>query len=395
MNYKESVDYVYSREKFGMILGLDRIEELLQKLDNPQNKIKTIHVAGSNGKGSVCSLLTSTLKKNGIKVGTFNSPHLIDFKERIRINDEKISDERFAEITTKIKANESKQTFFETITAIAFQYFYEENVDVAIMEVGLGGRLDATNVITPELSIITNISLEHTKRLGTTIEEIAFEKSGIIKENIPTVTGADKFALPTIKRIAKGRNSKLIIAKPKKRKTSLNGKYQEKNIGIVLKALKELKSFNLDKKLIAEGLLEAYWPGRMEFIESNFLVDSAHNPAGAEELSKEIKRLKPKKVIMILGIMADKDIKKMAGFLEPVASEIILTQASIERAATVDELKKIINSNKCKAMPDIKDALEYAKLNVTEKDLIVLTGSIYTISEAYEIMGFKPFEKNN
>ena len=214
MNYDNVIKYLYSLErKKGSKLGLKNIKELLRKINNPEKDLKCIHVAGTNGKGSVCAMISSVLQEAGYKVGMYTSPHLSDFRERFLINNKKISKKNIIKYFLEVKKFVDEQTFFEVITAMAFLYFKAEKVDFLVLEVGLGGRLDATNVVRPLISVITNVDIEHTDFLGKKIERIAYEKAGIIKENIPVVTGARGKSLSTIKRICKEKNSELFISK--------------------------------------------------------------------------------------------------------------------------------------------------------------------------------------
>src|SRR3989344_3935982 len=213
MDYRKTLEYLYSLESSKIKLGLENIQNLLSKIGNLEKQLKFIHVAGTNGKGSVCSMLFYILKEAGYKVGLYTSPHLKRFNERIRINGHFITDKEIVDYFLRVKPHITTQSFFEITTAMAFLYFKDKNVDFAVLEVGLGGRLDATNVVTPLISVITNIELEHTDLLGDTIEKIAFEKAGIIKDNVPVVTIAKGKALETIKKIAKGKNAPLYSAK--------------------------------------------------------------------------------------------------------------------------------------------------------------------------------------
>ena len=215
MNYNQILKELYSLDTPKYTLGLGRINDLLKKLNNPEKKLKCIHVAGTNGKGSVCAMISSILQDAGYNVGMYTSPHLKKFNERIRINNKLITDKDIVKYYLKIKKYATDQTFFDMTTAMAFLYFYDEKVDFSVMETGLGGRLDSTNVITPVVSIITNVGIEHTEYLGSTIEKIAYEKAGIIKKNVNVITGAENEALKIIKTIAKKKNSKLIVVSNK------------------------------------------------------------------------------------------------------------------------------------------------------------------------------------
>ncbi|MCK5283708.1 MAG: bifunctional folylpolyglutamate synthase/dihydrofolate synthase [Nanoarchaeota archaeon] len=365
------------------VLGLDKIKQLLEKLNNPQDKLKCIHVTGTNGKGSVCAILSSILTKAGYKVGMYTSPHLKRFTERFQINGKEIQEERLNQLIEKVKPYHTDQTFFEITTAIAFLYFAEENVDFLVLEVGLGGRLDATNVITPLLSIITNISLEHTQILGETEEKIAYEKAGIIKKAVPTITLAKGSALKVIKKIAKENNSKLFSPKIKKNLSlNLKGEFQIENASIALKAVELLKDRKITKESIKKGLNNINWPGRFEFIEDNILVDCAHNPDATKALKNEIKKIRKKyaKVISVVGILNDKDKKAMVRDISSFSDYLIFTKPKIERASNPGELSLFTNQRK-EIIPDVNHALKKAKKIANKEDLILVTGSIYTVGE--------------
>ena len=278
---------------------------------------------------------------------------------------------------------------FRSVTALAFLYFKKKKVDFAIIEVGLGGRLDATNIITPELSVITNISFDHKKHLGDTIEKIAFEKAGIIKPSIPLVTSEDGKGLEVFKKTCKKNKSKIYIAKTKKVKTSLKGTFQYQNASLALKVIGLLGN-KVSKKAIKQGLMSAKWPGRLDYISKNVVFDCAHNPEAAKALAKDIKKLKHENIYLILGIMKDKDVKNMCKTLEPVAKEIIITKPDIERAEDPHKIAKFIKK-KVTIINNVNNALEYAKLKANKKDLVVLTGSIFTVGEAFSHLRLEPF----
>ncbi len=386
MQYSKALDYLNSRETFGIRLGLANIRRLLKKLGNPHKSLNFIHVAGTNGKGSCCAIIKSALQEQGYKVGMYTSPHLIDFEERIIINDKRISKKDIARLLTKIKPFVTTHTYFEIATTLAFLYFKEKNVDFVVAEVGMGGRLDATNVITPLVSVITNISLEHKEHLGNTIEKIAYEKAGIIKKNIPTVTSAKNGALKVMRQICKKRNSELHIANiNNKLKTNLNGRFQLMNASTSLKTIKVLRQqgIEISDKAIAKGFNKVLWPGRMQFISKNILLDCAHNPAAVKTLKKEIKKLKYKNLILLTGILKDKNIKEMITDLSEIADDVIITKSKIHRAADPEFIAKQLNNNYA-IIPSIKKAVKFAKSVTKKEDLLLITGSIYTVGEAMQ-----------
>ncbi len=404
MNYKKILKYLYSLDSPTFKLGLDDLRALLNNIGNPDKKLKCIHVAGTNGKGSVCSMIYYALMEAGYKVGFYSSPHLNQFNERIRINEKLITDKEIVEYFLKIKPYITNKSFFEITTAMAFLYFVERNVDFLVLEVGLGGRLDATNVVTPLISVITNIYFEHTEILGKTIEKIAYEKAGIVKENVPVVAGANGKSLDVIRKIAEERNAPLFLSKKHKNIDFkyLNGNFQQQNKDIALAAIDVLKKFHpirISKKQIINGIKKTRWKGRLEFISKNVLVDVAHNPAGMEVLKNELKIIKKGKnidnFIFVIGIQKDKDIKRMLEITKPIASTMIFTKSGNPKAAEPLELLKIFNSisknspmkNKLnnkknqKIIINPKKALNYAKKIAGKNDMVVVTGSIYMVGE--------------
>jgi len=390
MNYKQTLDYIYnlkgSEYKGNFNLSLGNVKVLLRKLGNPEKSLKVIHVAGTNGKGSVCAMIASILREAGYKVGMYTSPHLKDFRERFLINGVKISEKELVRCFQIVNLFITNQTFFEVITAMAFLYFNDKNVDFLVLEVGMGGRLDATNVVNPLVSVITNIGLEHQDYLGNTVEKIAYEKAGIVKEGKPVVTGASGAALNVIKKVAKERNAPLSLVKPiRKIPLRLKGDFQRINASIVWETIKVLnKEYNLkvNNSKIKKGLLKTKWPGRLEFISSNVLVDCAHNPEAVKALKKELIKIKKnyKKIYLIIAMLKDKDYKTMLKELLPLANGVILTKVKIPRALEPKVLAKYVGKNYI-IIEDAKKALRYAKEIAKKDDLIVVTGSIYLVGE--------------
>jgi len=406
MNHKESLDELYSMNELEFEPGLKNMKALLKKLGNPEKKLRCIHVAGTNGKGSVCAMVSSVLADAGYNVGMYTSPHLKKFNERIKMNRRLISDKDVAEYYLKIKKYITNQSFFEITTAMAFLYFYDKNADFVVLEAGLGGRLDSTNVVKPLISVITNISYEHTDRLGKTLRKIAYEKSGIIKNHIPIVTGASGIALRTIKRIAKGKNSKLhalnegqISKRFNKKKnewsfdfgiyknlslSNLKGKFQVKNAAIAVKALEILNRTNKIKITytnIKNGLSNAEWPGRFQYIEKNVLVDSAHNPGGFKVLFDELKNISYNRLILLVGFSKDKDVKKISQIISSnkKIGRIILTQSNNEKSMPIEDAKRYFKDGI--AIRNSKKALECAKKTAKKNDLVLVCGSIYLLGK--------------
>ncbi len=417
-DYKTALDYLYNLEKFGISLGLHKISALLNPFNNPQDKLKVIHIAGTNGKGSTAAILESILLYHGYKVGLYTSPHLVRFNERIRINQQEITDEdivyyvnKFKPIADKINLKDPV-TFFDFTTAVAYKYFYDKNVDFAIMETGLGGTLDSTNIVRkPYVAIITNISLEHEEFLGSTLTDIAREKGGIIKENIITVTGEVKEEpLHVLKKIALEKNSKFFILSEsvkiekktpyfnyfsknhsfQKLKINLSGDYQIYNASLSIFSL-ECAHFNLQEDLLKKALINVKWEGRYEKVKKSplFIIDGAHNPAGAELLAKNIKKENYSKLILIISVMSDKNIDEIFKKLLPMAHTIIFTKAKLDRAADFNTLQSKAEKfgKPYKFCKNISEAIIEAEKNATNDDLILFTGSLYAAGEAKEFFG--------
>ncbi len=415
---EETLSYLYSLEKFGISLGLHKISKLLEPFDNPQDNLKVIHIAGTNGKGSTASIIESILIEHGFKVGLYTSPHLVRFNERIRINKKEITDEEIVFYTEKLRPYEEDiklkdpVTFFDFTTAMAYLYFYDKKVDYAIMEVGLGGTLDSTNIVKkPELAIITNVSKEHEQYLGNNIEDIAKEKAGIIKENIKVVTGEENIEpLRVIKKIAKERNSKLFVLKDcckiEDKKDSFNylgikynffdlklnllGFHQIKNASLAILSLEVMDAFKLNENKIKNALLNIKWFGRLEILKNEplFLVDGAHNPDGARVLMENLKSFKFGNLILIMSIMEDKNLEKIFSYLAPLSNILILTKASIDRASNIDNLEKIAKkyAKDIYKFENISEAVKFSLAKANKNDLICFTGSLYAVGDLKKLI---------
>ncbi len=399
--YEEALNYLNSLEQFGSKPGLERTELLLKKLGNPEKSLKCFHITGTNGKGSVCAMISSILQAAGYKVGMYTSPHLVDFRERFLINNKKIPEEELAQLISKIKplaeevAKEIGQpTHFEVTTALAFEYFKEKNIDYLVLEVGLGGRLDSTNVIeTPLVSVITNVDYEHTDVLGDTLQEIAFEKAGIIKNGAPVVTAVDGQSFGLIKRIAELNHSKLIHVKNKYNgKIRLVGEFQKLNAALAVSAIKA-SGVKVREAAIKQGIIWAYWPGRLDlrFISGKqILFDAAHNPACVSAILPELKNFKRDRLILIASILKDKDYKTMLETLSLISNLTILAKVKTPRSASLGELEKFVQGEKI-IIPDSEKAIEFALGEATPNDLILVTGSIYLLGEIMGNLNVKVF----
>ena len=376
LNYEQAINILTSEGNFRIDLGLDRIKSVLEKLDNPQDKLKYIHVAGTNGKGSVCAMLESILRTAGYKTGLYTSPHIWEYTERIKINGEDISKNRFTEYVEKIADCGINLTEFEILTVIMFLYFQEQNVDIVILETGLGGRLDATNVIKKNLcSIITQIDLDHTDRLGDTKEKIAYEKAGIIKRNCPVITS---MGFEVIKDRADELNSMLIFVSPAipqefADSLALKGRHQVENLALVLSAIQYLFP-DISDEVVKKGLSSVKHPCRFEYIkDKNLIIDAAHNPNGIQTLRDNLDFYFPREERrFIFGCLRTKDYKKMMDILFREGDEIYLNGFDYPNACTYKELQE--------SCPH--PSQKYSNnLILTKNKLNIICGSFYMISK--------------
>ncbi len=402
--------------------GLDTTIALDKLYNEPHRRYRTIHIAGTNGKGSTAHLLAATLQQCGYRVGLFTSPHLVDFRERIRVNGKKISRNFVMQWVADYQKKDLtgyEPSFFELVTIMAFDYFAWRNVNVAVIETGLGGRLDSSNIITPDLSIITNIGLEHQQFLGDTIEQIAMEKAGIIKHGVPVVIGhAEGSVRDVFENEAKRHYSEIRFAqdKPEVTKTSytggelrletasygtinceLTGSYQIENANTVLVALNVLK--RLKYRIKTPAVQDAFanvieytgLMGRWMKLGTKPLTicDSAHNPSGMQEAMKQIKREKHDKLHMVLGFMADKDVETMLGLM-PKSAHFYFTQAETVRSMTAATLQSLASQlgYSGEAFDHVAEALDAARSNAGEKDLVYVGGSMYVLAELLKSLGY-------
>jgi len=435
--YAEALDYIYDLTKYGIKLGLKNINYLLYLLGDPHKKLKIIHVGGTNGKGSTSSLISSILQSDGYKVGLYTSPHLVDFTERIKINNKSINREKVCELLEKIKPSIEKvantpsyghPTFFEVITSLAFLYFFDEQVDFLVLEVGLGGRLDATNVCEPLISVITHIDYDHMDKLGNSLEEIAREKGGIIKpEGIVITSNQYDEVYNEIKKIADKKNSliysvgrkisyeivksdikgitfnlKGIYHDYKNLYTPLLGRHQVDNAATAITAMEALRirGVNIPEKAIKAGLEKVEWSGRLEIIQNNpiLILDGAHNTSGVKMVQQTHENIiSYQRLILVLAIFSDKDYKKMIKILAPKADLIITSKAKSPRATPpqiiAKEAAKYIDQNKIIVTENIPQAINCALSNSKEDDLICITGSLYTVGEAKRYFNIKNQER--
>ena len=377
MNYDNAVKLLTSQGKFRIELGLDRIARVLDLLGNPQDKLKCIHVAGTNGKGSVCAITEAVLREAGLKTGLYTSPHIFEYTERIQINGEQISKLQFADYVEKIcnlaDKNNIQLTEFEILTAVMFKYFFDNNADVVVLETGLGGRFDATNIIKSNLcSIITHIDYDHTERLGDTLSKIAFEKAGIIKENCPVFVSE---GYEVFRDTADDKNSLFVMVTPFEdiSNLSLKGLHQQANLSLALAAVRYLYP-NISETVIQNGLTKVHHPCRFQYLkDKNMIIDAAHNPNGIRALKESLDFYFPDKYRrFVFGCLKNKDYKTMISDLFEKGDEIFFYHFNYPNSATVDELQQA-----CK-LPS-KEFTE--EIDYSDGKLTIICGSFYMLKE--------------
>lgn len=400
LTYEDTKNLLTSQGKFHICLGLERTLAVLKILGNPQDKIKIVHIAGTNGKGSTAAILANILKCAGYKTGLYTSPHLIEYTERIKINGEEILKKDFAEYINEIcliaDKHDIRLTEFEILTICAYKYFYDKKVDIAVIETGLGGRFDATNVCKkPLLSVITSISFDHTDRLGKTIEQIAFEKAGIIKEKSTVITEISNKGFKVIKQTAEEKKAKLIVVanyvemnfkdgvnyaviQDKKYEFPLLGLYQKSNLSLVMKAL---EYFKVSQKALEEGLKTVHWSARLEYIkQKNLIIDGAHNPDGANELKKSLDYyFRGQKRTFIYSTLNTKDYEKIAEILFNPDDTVYFYEFNNKNAVSYDEFTKKVNFIKNIKMFNPENLNNILNCN----GLKIVTGSLYMIGSLY------------
>ncbi len=420
MNYQEFIDYIYLRHSGNIKLGLDRILNILKEMKNPNEKLSGIHIAGTNGKGSTAAMCESMANFHNYKTGMNTSPHLLKYMERIRINSINIE---FAELLRIYKKwenvfEENEASFFEITTALAFYYFYEQKVDLSIFEVGLGGRLDGTNPFKSDVTVITTIALDHPKSLGNSLEKIAYEKAGIIKENTPVVLGniVDEKAKNVILKVAEEKNAPTYVFgkdyyvenirlsergtvfdyhNPKENlhildcKTSLLGKHQAVNASGAITAFylyQKIKGKEFDLEKIQTALSNINWIGRMQILQSNppVIIDGAHNEEGINILVKNLKEIFPaKKLKIAVAILRDKKLDKMISELGKISEKLYISKNKSKRAAEIDEQVNAAKSVNAvyETFEDVNQATQKALSELENDEVLIITGSLYTISE--------------
>ena len=426
IDYQELTKWALDLQLFGIKLGLSSTEALLSKLGDPQKQLKAVHIAGSNGKGSTAAFLAHILRESGFRVGFYSSPHLIDFRERFLIDWKMPSREKLAKYMVRVREVSDPTeppTFFEFTTALAFLYFAEEGVDAALIETGLGGRLDATNIIRPQVSVITTLTLEHTQYLGRTIEEIALEKAGIIKEKTPVILGrVPAPAEDVIRRTAAEKGAPLYIygrdfqaraqgseldykglsLNLKGLKMGLAGPHQSRNAAVALAALEVFSSGPpMAEEAIRKGMAGLSWPGRLQVIGRDPLtiLDGAHNPQACRALALALSEIMAEEgktgLILVMGAMSDKDHQPMIQALGSPAREIVFTRPVYDRSAEPEDLARVAAGMGFAHLVerDLVKALDLARGRAGESDLVVVAGSLFVVGELLERLEISPFEE--
>jgi len=418
----EALAWVYDLQKFGIKFGLSSTERLLAGLGNPHQGRRGIHIAGTNGKGSVAAMLSAILTRAGYPVGFYSSPHLVKFNERFRWRDADIDDAEVLTLINRVRAvvDEAElPTFFEFVTAMAFDYFARVGADPVILETGMGGRLDATNIVSPLVTVITNISRDHEDYLGRGIITIAGEKAGIIKAGVSLVTYAtQKGVLGLFRRTCAELGAPILVGGEDFRtsgygegrfgyrglkgrreglRMNLLGRHQYRNAAVALAVVELLQQAGMDipEAAIRQGLQEVRWPGRLELVDHHprIILDGAHNPAAATVLAETLKHtLTYRRLILVLGIMADKEIEGILTKLLPLADVAVFSRPEYSRAATPEELAQRAAgfAGEVMVIPDLPTAIETARARAGEDDLIVITGSLFTVGEARDYLITSP-----
>jgi dihydrofolate synthase / folylpolyglutamate synthase len=417
VDYPSSVSYLYAlgNEVKSIKLGLDRVRAVLVRLGHPERACQFVHVAGTNGKGSTCAMIESALRHAGVRTGLYTSPHLVDPTERVRIAGEQVTPAAFSDAFDELHACAERMmaageidmhpTYFESLTLMAFLLFRQHKAETVVLETGLGGRLDATNVVTPRLSVITPIDIDHTQWLGETIEKIAFEKAGIIKPGKPVVTAKQYAgAYQPIANAAAAHGSRLVRAADTEIteldlhahghryrlgdlaiECRLAGPHQVENSRTAAVALREL---GLAAQDIAGGIRTAQWPGRLECVaqQPEILLDGAHNVAGAMALADHLRRFyRHRRIWMVFGVMRDKQVEMIGELLFPLVTELILTAPNQGRAMPPQEIAALDCARGARVIPTVPAALEAVR-QAEPEDVVVITGSLYVVGEARPLL---------
>jgi dihydrofolate synthase / folylpolyglutamate synthase len=410
LNYKQALAWLYGLQRFGIKLGLENIQRLIAELSRSGGfqatggdleialPCKVIHVAGTNGKGSVCAMIDSICRAQGYRTGLFISPHLVTFRERIRVNGEMISEDAVADGLTMIRDLiadwDPHPTFFEVTTALALKHFGDAKIDIAILETGLGGRLDATNSVQSDVSVITPIGLDHEEWLGNTLAQIAGEKAGIIKPGVPVVSAPQR---PQAEQVIRARAAecgaplRFVNETYHASPVALRGEYQKQNAAIAIAAV-QAANIQLGEKAIVRGLATIDWPARFQKWDERTIIDGAHNPGAARVLAQTwCQVFGDQKATLVLAVLADKDLRGICEALAPIAASVLLPKIRSERAADPEELSKVLSDITpplpCSITPTVGDALVLAR---AKPNPILITGSLHFAGEVLAHLQGKP-----
>ncbi len=429
-SYNETIQYLFGLQRHGIKLGLANSAAIMRLLGDPHRRFRSVHVAGTNGKGSTAAFISSVLEAVGLRTGLYTSPHLVSFTERIRINGVHVAEERVVELAKRVRdayrnvtSAEGREpiepTFFEVATAMAFAHFAEEGVDIAVIEVGMGGRLDSTNIITPLVSLITNIDIEHAEFLGGTLELIAAEKAGIIKEGVPVVTGASQpGVISVIEKTAAKRQATLFRYEKdfvsqnvlsgvpqvfdyqgmksvyKSLAIRMLGRHQIANACLAVAGIEciRMAGIPIDETALRRGLLTAAWEGRLErvSVRPDIYLDGAHNPAAGRTLAAAVREMKRSygRIILVLGILADKDYQGIVSELAPLADSVIVTKPQYSRALGIHALESEVRrfQKSVSTADTVRQAISTARDIASDDDLIIITGSLYVVGDARAVL---------
>ncbi len=398
LSYKDALAWLYGTQRFGIKLGLENIRRLLHELDVPGKGRRIVHVAGTNGKGSVCAMIDAICREAGYRTGLFTSPHLVTYRERIQVDGEMIAEEKVAEglaLIRKLVAGwEPHPTFFEITTALALVHFKQCACEIIVLETGLGGRRDATNAVHPIVSVITPIGYDHQSWLGSSLEEIAGEKAGIIKPQIPVISAAQK---PAAEKVIRARAAECqaglrIVSRPyTKTPVALAGVHQKQNASLAIGAL-QAGGIAVQEEAIAQGLAKVSWPARFQLWDERTIIDGAHNPAGAEVLVETWReQFGDERATIILAVLHDKDVTGICQALVPIADNIVLPRIGSQRSAEPEDIAQILSSItptlQHSITPSLPTALELAR---AKPNRILLTGSLHFAGEALATLSGEP-----
>ncbi len=394
--YSEALSWLYGLQRFGIKLGLENSRNLFAGLEGGLRKSRIFHVAGTNGKGSVCAMIDSICRAAGKRTGLFTSPHLVTFRERIQVNGEMIPENAVAQSLTDLRAAvldwPTHPTFFEIVTALALNYFLEQKCDVIVLETGLGGRLDATNAVASNISVLTPIDLDHQEWLGNTLREIAAEKAGIIKHGVPVISAPQRPEAEDVigKRAAECEASLQFVSAPyEDSPISLRGSYQKWNAAVAVAAVQRM-GLDVSEEEIAGGLLSVYWPARFQSFDDRTIIDGAHNPASANVLTQTWQEVfGSEKATIIAATLNDKDTVGILKALKPIAARFILPRIKSERASEPQEIKKATDELRLEA--EIAASFSDARAKaLSDRERILITGSLHFAGEAIAALRGEP-----